>query len=179
VSKLVISQALCWTRSTFYAFVFSDGIIDTLSLRVFQEILNLFGNFCTIKSKRNNLSCHICWQWFPTRSRYMIKKWNVWHTVFYERHDENNVRLFFQCPNIRGVWSYCNFTQIVNDASAQVVDVSPEIFSMLQQLNKEDYSLFSTILWSIWSQHNTNRGKQNWSDTYCFFACCEVPPQLL
>jgi hypothetical protein len=46
------------------------------------------------------------------------------------------------------------FSQVVSSATIGDNDVKTVIFHILQQLSKNDATLFACILWSIWKQHN-------------------------
>ncbi|GAU37566.1 hypothetical protein TSUD_153990 [Trifolium subterraneum] len=128
-------------------------LIDTSYLRV-NGNWNLVWNI-KVPPKVKNLIWRICRRCLPTRVRLRDKGVECTQTcALCNEENEDSEHIFFKCPSSRNVWSMTGFFHVVSNAINNNNNAQDIIFHILQQLSKDDSTVFACILWSIWKQRN-------------------------
>jgi lysyl-tRNA synthetase class I len=84
---------------------------------------------------------------------------HLYHNFWYQFNNICKInienRLFFKCPSSQNVWNMAGYLQVVSNATNNNDNAQTIIFQILQQLSKEDSSVFSCICGVFGSNETT------------------------
>ncbi|MCH98286.1 ribonuclease H protein, partial [Trifolium medium] len=115
--------------------------------------------------KVKNLLWRICRNVLPTRSRLISRGINFpMHCAVCNDAAEDSLHVLFLCPRSVHCWQQASLWDQVNAGLNINNNITDNIFSILNRLDKAQQELFSVMAWSIWKRRN-NQVWENVTDT--------------